>query len=85
MISPAIITLVERDGHALLARNARTQVLVLLGRSWLVGVGGHSAECVAREVHEEAGIEIRDLEYFGSQPWPFTGSLMVGFTANLGE
>ncbi|HEY6034590.1 MAG TPA: NUDIX domain-containing protein, partial [Kofleriaceae bacterium] len=30
---------------------------------------------------EEAGIEIQDIRYFGSQPWPFTGSLMIGFTA----
>jgi len=36
---------------------------------------------VAREIREEAGIEVRDLRYFGSQPWPFPDSLMIGFTA----
>ena len=36
---------------------------------------------MAREVREEAGIEVSDIRYFGSQPWPFPNSLMIGFTA----
>ena len=46
-----------------------------------VEIGETLEETVVREVREEAGIEIADVRYFGSQPWPFTGSLMVGFTA----
>lgn len=38
-------------------------------------------ETVVREVREEVGIEIKDIHYFGSQPWPFPNSLMIGFTA----
>jgi NAD+ diphosphatase len=38
-------------------------------------------ECVLREVKEEVGVELKNLRYFGSQPWPFGRSLMVGFTA----
>jgi NAD+ diphosphatase len=38
-------------------------------------------EAVSREVKEEVGIEIKDIKYFGSQPWPFPHSLMIGFTA----
>jgi NAD+ diphosphatase len=38
-------------------------------------------ETVAREVFEETGIEVQDIRYFGSQPWPFPDSLMIGFTA----
>jgi len=38
-------------------------------------------EAVAREVLEEAGIEIEDITYSASQPWPFPSQLMVGFTA----
>jgi NAD+ diphosphatase len=38
-------------------------------------------EAVVREVREEVGIEIKDIKYFGSQPWPFPHSLMIGFTA----
>ena len=35
-----------------------------------------------REVKEESGITVKDIRYFGSQPWPFPHSLMIGFTAN---
>ena len=38
-------------------------------------------ECLRREVKEEVGIEIDSIRYFGSQPWPFPHSLMVGFIA----
>jgi NAD+ diphosphatase len=38
-------------------------------------------ETLAREVKEEVGIEVGGVRYFGSQPWPFPHSLMVGFTA----
>ena len=37
--------------------------------------------CVEREIREEAGIAVKDIRYFGSQPWPFPDSLMIGFTA----
>jgi NAD+ diphosphatase len=39
-------------------------------------------EAVVREVREEVGIEVRNVRYFGSQPWPFPNSLMIGFTAD---
>ena len=39
------------------------------------------AQAVAREVHEEVGVEVRDVTYVADQPWPFPSSLMVGFTA----
>ena len=38
-------------------------------------------ECVKREVMEEVGIRVKNIKYFGSQPWPFPNSLMIGFTA----
>ncbi len=38
-------------------------------------------DAVAREVFEEVGLRVRDVRYFGSQPWPFPASLMLGFTA----
>jgi len=80
-ISPAVIVLVERDRRILLARNANFTA----GRFSLVAgfvEPGESLErATAREVREEVGIEISDLCYWGSQPWPFGRSLMVGFYA----
>ncbi len=80
-LSPAVIVLVERDGRCLLARNARTRMPFFSTLAGFVEVGETLEQCVAREVREEAGIELADIRYFGSQPWPFTGSLRVGFTA----
>ncbi len=80
-LSPAVIVLVERDGKALLARNARTQMPFFSTLAGFVEVGETLEETVAREIREEAGIEVGDLRYFGSQPWPFSNSLMIGFTA----
>jgi len=80
-LSPAVIALVERDGRALLARNAQRNLPFHSVLAGFVEVGETLEEAVAREIREEAGIEIKDVRYFGSQPWPFTGSLMIGFTA----
>jgi NAD+ diphosphatase len=46
-----------------------------------VEVGENVEESVHREVYEEVGIHINNLRYFGSQPWPFPHSLMIGFFA----
>jgi NAD+ diphosphatase len=73
--------LVERDGKALLARNARFRRPFYSTLAGFVEVGETLEHAVAREVAEEAGIAVQDIRYFGSQPWPFTGSLMIGFTA----
>jgi NAD+ diphosphatase len=80
-LSPAIIALIERDGRALLARNARFTLPFFSTLAGFVEIGETLEAAVAREIREEAGIEIADIRYFGSQPWPFTGSLMIGFTA----
>ena len=80
-ISPAVIVLIERDDSVLLARNAtfpRPWFSTLAG---FVEPGESLEETVVREVREEVGVEVGDLRYFGSQPWPFGRSLMVGFNA----
>ena len=46
-----------------------------------VETGESLEEAVRREVREETGLEIKDIQYFGSQPWPYPCGLMVGFTA----
>jgi NAD+ diphosphatase len=81
-LSPAVIMLIRRgDNEFLLARNrgfADGFFSVLAG---FVEPGESLEEAVAREVHEEVNLDIRDIRYFGSQPWPFPHSLMIGFTA----
>lgn len=81
LISPAIIVAVEREGKLLLGRSPRFpkgRYSVLAG---FVEPGESLEETVKREVFEEVSIRVRDIEYFGSQPWPFPHSLMLGFTA----
>ena len=48
----------------------------------LRGAGESAEDAVVREVYEETRIVVEDVRYFGSQPWPFPNSLMLGFTAS---
>jgi NAD+ diphosphatase len=80
-ISPAVIMLVERDGRILLARRAGVARALYSCLAGFVEPGETLEETVAREVREEAGIEVADVRYVASQPWPFPSQLMVGFTA----
>ena len=81
-LAPAVIVLVERDdGRALLARNARFPGDMYSCLAGFVEPGETLEQAVVREVREEVGIEVGDLCYLASQPWPFPHSLMLGFTA----
>lgn len=80
-INPAVIMLVEREGSILLARNRLFRGPFYSCLAGFVEPGESLEEAVAREVLEEAGIEIRDITYFASQPWPFPSQLMIGFNA----
>ena len=80
-ISPAVIVAVRRGDRLLLARNARRSGRMFSILAGFVEVGETLEEAVQREVREEVGIEVRNVCYFGSQPWPFPDSLMLGFTA----
>jgi NAD+ diphosphatase len=80
-LAPAIIVLVERGNELLLARSRHFMPGMYSVLAGFVEPGESLEEAVVREVNEEAGIEIKDIKYFGSQPWPFPHSLMIGFTA----
>lgn len=80
-ISPAVIVLITRGDEMLLARNANFPAPFFSTLAGFVEPGEALEETVAREVREEVGVELKNLRYFGSQPWPFGRSLMVGFTA----
>jgi NAD+ diphosphatase len=80
-LSPAIIVLVECGDKLLLARSHRFPSGMYSVIAGFVDPGEALEDTVAREVKEETGIDIKDIRYFGSQPWPFPNSLMIGFTA----
>jgi NAD+ diphosphatase len=80
-IAPAVIVLVRRGAEALLARGARFPLPFFSTLAGFVEIGETLEQTVAREIREEVGIEVANIRYFGSQPWPFPHSLMVGFDA----
>jgi NAD+ diphosphatase len=81
-LAPAVITLIERDdGRILLARNVNFPAPFFSLLAGFVEPGETLEEAVARETLEEVGVTVGDITYWGSQPWPFPHSLMVGFRA----
>lgn len=82
-VSPAIIVRINRGRDEILmarARNFRGDFYGLI--AGFVETGETLEEAVRREVHEETGLSIKNLRYFGSQPWPYPSGLMLGFTAD---
>jgi NAD+ diphosphatase len=82
-LSPAIIVLVQREGRALLARSPRSPPGMFGLVAGFVEPGENLEHAVVRELREETGIFVKNIRYFGSEPWPFPDSLMVGFTADF--
>jgi NAD+ diphosphatase len=80
-LSPAVITLVERGDEVLLARGVNFPAAFYSTLAGFVEPGESLEEAVEREILEEVGVRVNDVAYFGSQPWPFPHSLMVGFVA----
>jgi NAD+ diphosphatase len=81
-IAPAVITLVARGREEiLLAHNKKFAPGVYSLIAGFTEAGENLENTVAREIREEVNIEVRDIRYIASQPWPFPNSLMLGFTA----
>lgn len=81
-LAPAIMALVRRENQILLAHAKnfpRKCYSVIAG---FVDPGETLEQCVMREVFEEVGVEVENICYFASQPWPFSHSLMIGFTCD---
>ena len=82
-LTPAVIMLVEReDGRALLAWGRQFPGRVYSALAGFVEPGETLEQTVEREVKEEVGVDVGNVRYFGSQPWPFPHSLMIGFNAD---
>ena len=80
-ITPAVIFLVHRGEEALLARSPGFRPGGYSTLAGFVEPGETLETAVRREAHEEVGVRLADVVYYGSQPWPFPHSLMIGFTA----
>ena len=80
-VSPAVMVLITRGRELLLARKAVWPAGRYSAIAGFVEPGEMLEDTVMRETREEVGVEVGELRYFGSQPWPFPHSLMVAFTA----
>jgi NAD+ diphosphatase len=78
---PAVIMLIHHQDHVLLARSPQFMPGMVSVLAGFVEPGETLEQAVAREVYEEVGIGIKRPHYVASQPWPFPGSLMLGFVA----
>jgi NAD+ diphosphatase len=83
-LDPAIIVLVTDGDRALLGRQASWPAGRYSTIAGFVEPGESLEDAVAREVREETGVDVDEVDYQSSQPWPFPASLMLGFRATAG-
>ncbi len=80
-LSPAVIIAVLKDDKILLTQYSAFRGNMHTIIAGFVEPGETLEECVKREIFEEVGVRVKNIRYFGSQPWPYPNSLMIGFTA----
>jgi NAD+ diphosphatase len=80
-ISPAMMVLITRGRQLLLARGHQFPPGRYSALAGFLEAGETIEQAICREVHEEVGVDIQRLRYFGSQSWPFPHSLMIAFRA----
>jgi NAD+ diphosphatase len=79
---PAVIMLVSQGDRVVLGRKSEWQADMYSTLAGFVEPGESLEDAVAREVWEEVRIEVANVRYHSSQPWPFPASLMLGFHAD---
>lgn len=80
-ITPAIIVAILKDDKILLARSPHFTPNMYSLIAGHIDPGEFIETSVKREIKEEVGIDIKNIKYFGSHPWPFPNKLMIGFIA----
>lgn len=80
-IDPAIIVLITHKEFCLLGRNAKWAPKQFSTLAGFVEPGESLEDAVVREVHEEVQVQLQEIRYVSSQPWPFPASAMCGFYA----
>ncbi len=84
-ISPAVIMSIVRGKEILLARSPRFPKGMYSTLAGFVEPGETLEDTVIREIREEVNVDVCDITYIGSQPWPFPHSLMIGFTTRYAK
>lgn len=81
-LSPAIMVLIQREDEVLLARSPHFRPGIYSAIAGFVDLAETAEAAAHRETKEELNIEITQLEYFGTQSWPFPHSFMIAFKAH---
>ncbi len=82
-LMPAVIIAVKDGERLLVSRYAGREYSGLALLAGFCEVGETLEQTVAREVQEEVGLRVKNITYFGSQPWGVDSNLLVGFTADV--
>lgn len=81
-ISPAMMVLIRKGEQVLLAMHTNSPYKRYTALAGFLEAGESVEEAIHREVYEEVGLRVHNLQYFGSQSWPFPHSLMIAYTAD---
>ena len=79
-ISPCVIGIILNGDEILLARNKLFPEGMFSAIAGFVEASETLEQTFEREIHEEVGLKVKNIKYFGSQPWPFPNQLMIAFT-----
>ena len=82
-ISPAIIVGIVYNDKLLITKYAGRDYKKYALVAGFTEIGETLEETVKREVFEEVSLHVKDIRYYGCQPWPFTSSILVGFFAKV--
>lgn len=80
-INPAVNVAIIDDNRILLAKHGKNKPYALI--SGFVEYGESLEDTINREVKEEVGLKVKNIRYYGSQPWGFAGNIQIGFTCHL--
>ena len=82
-LNPSVIIAVHDGDRLLMSRYAKLPIPWFVLLAGFVEIGETAEQCVAREVREEVGIRVKNIRYYGSQPWGMSGNLTLAYTAEL--
>lgn len=82
-IAPAVIVAITDKNKILLTKYAGREYANYALVAGYTEIGETLEETVIREVKEEVGLDVKNIRYYKNQPWPFTGTMLIGFFADL--